>query len=147
MSRWPLTLEERFWSKVDKAGGACWTWNGTINRYGYGEFAIGKKHYGAHRVAYELSVAPIPAGLEIDHLCRNTRCVNPAHLEPVTPRENQLRSNSVAGINARKTHCIRGHEFSPDNTYISPKSGQRVCRICADVSRRLYLKKRSEATA
>lgn len=76
-------------------------------------------------------VGPIPEGLDLDHLCRVRQCVNPDHLEPVTARENLMRSPlTQASINSAKTHCKRGHEFTPDNTRIFPKSGSRCCKTC-----------------
>jgi hypothetical protein len=85
-----------------------------------------------HRVAYELAKGPIPAGMQIDHLCRVLTCCNPAHLEAVTPRTNVRRSNSTAGINARKTHCSRGHplDLASDNCRYSEKYNTRFCRAC-----------------
>jgi hypothetical protein len=85
--------------------------------------------WAAHRAAYTLLVAPIPDGLTIDHLCRNTSCVNPAHLEPVTQRENGLRGTSPAAVNARKVECVNGHPLSGDNLHIGT-DGSRRCRIC-----------------
>ena len=80
------------------------------------------------RVAYEMVVGPIPDGLQIDHLCRVRNCVNPDHLEPVTPRENTMRGYSIQAQNARKTHCIHGHPFE-GNTYARP-DGNRECAVC-----------------
>lgn len=90
-----MTREERFWAKVDRSGD-CWRWTGALARGGYGFAVVGsrddpQRYRNAHRFAYELSVGPIPEGLELDHLCRNRRCVNPAHLEPVTHSENMRR--------------------------------------------------------
>jgi hypothetical protein len=83
-----------------------------------------------HRVAYELLVGPIPEGLELDHLCRNTRCVNPEHLEPVTGRENLMRAvSSWAAKNAAKTHCPQGHPYDEENTKVK-RDGGRACRAC-----------------
>jgi hypothetical protein len=110
---------------ADPATG-CWIWQRAVSSTGYGILA-GQL---AHRAVYERHRGPVPAGLELDHRCRNRACVNPDHLEPVTHRENQRRGAAPNGINARKTHCIRGHEFTPANTYIRPDNGNRQCRIC-----------------
>lgn len=104
----------RFMSKIDKTA-TCWLWIGGLDAYGYGQF---DRHDKAHRVAYEMLVGPIPEGLVIDHLCRVRRCVNPEHMEPVTHGENNLRGIGPAAVHAAQTHCIRGHEFTPENTYI-----------------------------
>jgi len=117
----------RFWSKVSKTEN-CWNWTGWL-RLGYGQFNVGRRKFAAHRVAYELTVGPIPEGMQLDHLCRNTRCVNPAHLEPVTPVENTHRGTQPAADNARKTHCKNGHPLSGDNLQIV-FNGRRRCRIC-----------------
>lgn len=92
-----LTVAERFWPRVDRRGETeCWMWRGCVNPVtGYGQWANGYSIIGAHRVAYELMVGPIPSGLEIDHLCRVRACVNPAHLEAVTHRENILRGHAA----------------------------------------------------
>ena len=120
-----------FWSLVDR-GPDCWLWTGLIDRYGYG-----RRHTGgeilAHRIAYRLVVGPIPAGLQLDHLCRNRRCVNPAHLEPVTGRENLRRSPLMPGIaRAARTTCRNGHPYDDANTRVSvgPNGTGRVCRTC-----------------
>ena len=105
----------RFWDKVLKTA-TCWLWTRHRQRSGYGSHWWNGQPALAHRVAYEIAVGPIPVGLEIDHLCRVRGCVNPAHLEAVTPRENALRSESFAGRNARATHCKHGHPFIPGNT-------------------------------
>lgn len=91
-----LTVEERFWSKVQPTG-FCWEWIGGLD-VGYGFFALTHDiKVGAHRWAYEHLVGPIPEGLHIDHLCRNRQCVNPDHLEPVTLEENTRRMHAVRG--------------------------------------------------
>lgn len=130
------TLLDRFWEKVDRSGGplACWPWLGVVSDNGYGKL---NNRY-AHRVAYQLAVGPIPDGLTIDHVkargCTRRDCCNPAHLEPVTRGENALRGDSRNARNARKTHCRRGHEFTPENTRIS-KRGHRECRTCSRMNR------------
>lgn len=128
-----LTSQERealFWSYVDRTDpSACWTYPQKASVNGYAVVTVFGRSMLAHRYAYEISVGAIPDGLQLDHLCRNRRCVNPAHLEPVSQRENLLRGEGFAGTNARKTHCKRGHEFTPENTRLRP--GGRDCRACA----------------
>lgn len=128
----PLERLRKFAPKIqvnEETG--CWEWLG--NRHpdsGYGRIWYSKHDdRSVHRVAYETARAPIPPGLVIDHLCRNRGCCNPEHLEVVTNVENVMRGESIAAQNARKTHCKRGHEFTPDNTYVGAQ-GQRSCRTC-----------------
>lgn len=120
---------ERFWSKVNK-NSECWIYSGTIVDSGYGHFTIGKKSIRAHRFSYELHKGPIPKGLVLDHLCRNKLCVNPDHLEAVTIRINTLRGHGPSSMNAKKTHCKNGHEFTEDNVYQPPGRLHRMCIIC-----------------
>jgi hypothetical protein len=108
----------------------CWQWLGSQKSKGYGAFAVDGKTMCAHRVSWELAVGPIPAGMEMDHLCRNPGCVNPDHLEVVTRRENSLRGMSFAGVNARKTHCPQGHPYDEENTSTNTTTGGRLCRSC-----------------
>lgn len=123
---------DRFLAKIEKQENGCWEWTATHNNQGYGQFRIGNFTAKAHRISYMMFVGPIPDGLELDHLCRNRSCVSPEHLEPVTSQENTLRSPiAVAAINAAKTHCLNGHEFTPENTYMQGKHLQnRGCREC-----------------
>lgn len=138
------TIEQRFWEKVDKTE-ACWIWTGALST-GYGFFNPSAREKGyAHRYSYEWSVGPIPDGMQLDHLCRNTRCVNPAHLEPVEPGENYRRGNGFSGINSRKTHCPGGHEYDAPNTYVDAR-GQRHCRKCR-AQRQAEYKRRRRAAA
>lgn len=131
----------RFWAKVDKRGpDECWEWTGARAR-GYGRFTVeGKTTVGAHRLSYELLVGPIPEGLTLDHLCRNRACVNPAHLEPVTSRENILRGQSPAAANSKKTICSRGHALSGANVYLSAKG--RECMTCRRAHHRAWRARR-----
>ncbi len=113
-------------SMVDENG--CWIWKFATYPTGYGHCARDSGY--AHRVSWEIANGPIPAGLTIDHLCRVRACVNPDHLDAVTIRENILRSPfAVAAINARKTHCVRGHPFDEENTRLD-SHGRRICRTC-----------------
>lgn len=130
---------DEFWVHVNKSGeNGCWTWSGSLTPKGYGKFWDGARMVRAHRYAYECLRGAIPAGLQIDHLCRVRNCVNPDHMEPVTVRVNVLRGVSFSAINALRTHCMRGHEFTADNTYWN--KGKRECRIC-----RRYAKARARA--
>ena len=124
-------IADRFWAKVDRGSPTdCWLWTAGTLRGGYGAFSPESgRQASAHRVAYELTHGSIPDGLVLDHLCRTPACVNPAHLEPVTHRENTLRGTAPTAVNARKTHCANGHEFTPDNTYVT-RNGGRNCRAC-----------------
>lgn len=107
----------------------CWNWTGPLRGKGYGVLHINGKRFIAHRWFYERLVGPIPLGLCLDHLCRNKRCVNPAHLEPVTNRENVLRGIGETAQNSAKTYCPKGHEYTPENTRIG-HHGSRQCREC-----------------
>lgn len=140
-------LPDRFWAKVDITD-ECWIWTSRI-RGGYGRYRVTEREErAAHRVAYEALVGPIPEGMTLDHLCHSSdpsciggdacphrRCVNPDHLEPVTLRDNLLRSNSFVAINAAKTHCAHGHPFAGDNLLIvqNGKRTQRACRTCRQI--------------
>jgi hypothetical protein len=106
----------------------CWVWGGPVDRDGYPRCTVNGRQVFAHRFFYSVMVAPIPEGLDIHHLCHNRRCVSPAHLTPATRRENVHDSTSPAADNSRKTHCIHGHLFSPDNT--CRRRDQRFCRTC-----------------
>ena len=142
------TPEMRFWAKVDKRGpDDCWLWTGWVDPQGYGRFLFDGRVQGAHRFAYLRFVGPIPDGKVLDHACHtwdatcldlgsgcpHRRCVNPRHLQPVTQRENLLRGNNSR---VRITHCIRGHEYTPENTRLrfppnEPPS--RACKACEKI--------------
>ncbi len=103
----------------------CWVWD-RGKTSGYGIMWAGGKPYRVHRVVYEEIIGPIPAGLEIDHLCRNRACYNPEHLEAVTRRENTIRGKGGRLV----TQCPKGHPYLGDNLYIQPSTGHRICREC-----------------
>jgi hypothetical protein len=114
----------------------CWEWNKSLSKQGYGTFTANNKRYRAHRATYMALVGDIPEGLVLDHLCRNTRCVNPEHLEPVTQRENVLRGVGPAAQNAGKSHCPRNHALVDANLIPAlARKGGRACRAC-DVAAR-----------
>lgn len=121
--------EARFWAYTRAIPDGCWEWQGSLDQEGYARFQVGQKIVKAYRWSYEQFVGPVPDGQVLDHLCRNRACVRPDHLEPVENRENILRGVGVTARNARKTHCKRGHEFTPENTY-TEKGGRRTCRTC-----------------
>lgn len=180
----------------------CWYWLGAPTKAGYGTMSVLGKRMYAHRISHELFTGPIPEGLTIDHLCRVRHCVNPAHLEAVTQRVNNLRGTGmsarhakvthcpfghpydvantaigergtrkckackarrsrdryvrilaaegkVAGINrSDRTHCPKGHSYDSSNTYITPSTGARTCRVCRkDARRRHYEQERRELAA
>jgi hypothetical protein len=128
-------LEDRFWAKVTEGPNGCWAWTAARGRDGYGKFYMAGAMRQAHRVAYELAVGMIPPGLDLDHLCRNRACVNPAHLEPVTRRENLMRGPTIPAAHAAKTHCPRGHAYTGTNLYVTA-SGTRKCRACHRIDER-----------
>ncbi|MET8985829.1 HNH endonuclease [Nonomuraea wenchangensis] len=123
-----LTLERRFFDHIDHEDErGCWVWDKPHPESGYGQFQGGS----AHRWAYVFFRVDIPPTLDIDHLCRNRACVNPWHMDPVPTKVNVLRGIGPSALNARKTHCIRGHEFTEANTYSPPgRLGRRYCRTC-----------------
>ena len=130
----PISIEARFLAKVQKSDG-CWNWTASVKPNGYGQFApVNRIPRYAHRVAYELWVGPIPPDRQIDHLCRNKRCVNPAHLDLVTASENTFRSPLT---HSGKMVCKRGHPFDLFNTMME-RSGNllyRRCRACREQQR------------
>lgn len=134
-------LSTRFWSKVGCCiPNKCWEWIGAKSDRGYGRFWFEGSRQPAHRVAYTLMVGKIPKGNEVDHLCRNHSCVNPKHLEVVSHKENCSRG--LVGLNNRffkTSHCINGHEFTPENTRIR-SNGSRNCRTCQREHKQQYQK-------
>jgi hypothetical protein len=121
-----ITVSESLMAMVSpEPDSGCWLWLGAVTPGGYARLRDGY----AHRMSYEIHVGPIPPGLQLDHLCRVRSCVNPAHLEAVTQKINIGRGE--AGMHMReRTHCPRGHERTPENTYTRIKRGHSECRIC-----------------
>lgn len=130
-----LSVEERIrrQTRVDSETG-CIIWTGNADTSGYGRLKIHGRHQRVHRLAYELARGPIPAGLQIDHLCRVRECANPDHMEPVTGKENLRRSPLYC---ANKTHCPQGHPYAGDNLYVA-RCGARHCRACKRIRSRRY---------
>lgn len=133
-------IQTRFFKKIEYSNhfdDDCWYWTSTNHKDGYGQFKLNSKSCLAHRISYELFRGKIPIGLQLDHLCRNRKCVNPNHLEIVSNRENVLRGVSVCAINYKKTHCKHGHKFDEKNTYFN-KNKNRRCRFCVMISQRKH---------
>lgn len=128
--------------RINKTAG-CWDWTGSMYGNGYGRLRCASRQGElAHRVAYEMWVGPLVEGLTIDHLCRNKRCVNPAHLEQVTITEN-VRRSSRSQSQMSRTHCPQGHEYTASNTLTY--RGMRQCIACRQEHGLRYMAKNREA--
>lgn len=139
------TPEDRFHGKYVVAPNGCWIWISSVNAKNYGQLYVRGRLVFAHRFSYELHVGPISDGLEIDHLCRVTLCVNWRHLEQVTARENTLRGFSPSAIAARKAACVNGHEYTAASTYFyGPYGACRRCRTCDSARHRAAYKPRRQ---
>jgi hypothetical protein len=145
-----------FWRRVNQNGpvpahrpelGPCWVWKGSIGSNGYANIIAGPDgtRRRPHVISYLALVGPIAPGLDIDHLCRNTACLNPRHLEAVTHRVNMLRGVNACAVHARKTHCKHGHALTPENVYVRLDNGGRQCRTCNHIreSRRAKWRRRT----
>lgn len=144
-ARWRNTghPEGKFWigwklAKIDRRGpDDCWEWQGARTSTGYGSVGHDFRHMSAHVLAYEHWVGPVPSGLELDHLCRNRACCNPAHLRPI-PRADNRRDVTPPQLRAT---CGKGHAFTPANTYYTSRSRQcRECKRILDRARRARLR-------
>lgn len=128
------TLEARF-KKFTKVVNGCWEWTGSISKPGYGRISKNGKPELAHRVSFEFHKHKIPKGMYIDHICRNTKCLNPEHLRCVTPKQNAIEnSKGQAYVNSKKTHCPYGHAYAGDNVFVrkgKASFNQRGCRACS----------------
>lgn len=138
-----LSEMERFWHRVEKQADGCWIWKGHLTR-GYGRFRFDDDTtQPAHRAAWILLVGPIPDANHIDHLCWNRPCVNPDHLEPVTPQENMRR---VAERNHDEwTTCQSGRHPYPENRVLEPSTGRYRCLMCRREAQRRYKAKMRDA--
>lgn len=150
MPEYDQQARRRLMAKVAVAPNGCWEWTAHIEDNGYGRFGYRGTMRWAHRVSYQIFVGCIPDGLDLDHLCRNRKCVNPDHLEPVTRKVNAERG--VAGQVNRdrmisKTHCPQGHPYSGDNLYVVPSTGYRQCNACRLANKRAYRARIRNVTA
>lgn len=126
------TIKDEFatrYTPVTESG--CWLWDGRVRPDGYAVTSYMGRHQYAHRMSYMLFNGAITNGLQIDHLCRVRCCVNPAHLEAVTQRENLLRGVGISAKASKQTHCINGHELRGDNLlFVKTRPRKRICRAC-----------------
>lgn len=136
---------KRLLARVVPVSSGCWIWQGPICRLGYGKVWFDGKNTSAHRVMYVLAKGPIPAGFDIDHLCKVRSCCNPAHLEAVTHQEN-IRRGDTGIVNRSKTHCPQGHPYSGENLHIRPGGGRR-CKECNCIQARAYYHKHKKERA
>jgi len=129
----PQTIQERI---IPLTESGCWIWMGWVNDSGYGMIRRQKnnvkEHIRVHRYVYELLNEPIPKNMTIDHLCRVRLCVNPHHMEIVSPVENVMRGESRAAKAARRDTCAKGHPYTLLN-FVARSDGYRGCRICTEV--------------
>ena len=147
-----IPFETRFeFFTIPEPNSGCLIWLGPLNNSGYGQMKTGYKSEGTrrtylvHRIAYEHFVGPIPEKMDLDHLCRVRCCVNPAHLEPVTRRENNLRGIGPQVHRARKAaqqYCKRGHQLFGDNMFLNSE-GKRACKACRKQLSEKYRRQRA----
>lgn len=155
----PQDPRDRLFSRAVPGRNGCIIWTGAVNpATGYGQLKVQGQRWSAHRLAYVVVKGPIPDGLVIDHACHNRdatcvggncihhRCINPHHLDAVTSSENHARSPHTKRANKRRTHCLQGHEMTPENTLAT--GATRTCRTCRNQRvRENRARKRAESTA
>lgn len=128
-------IQQRILCRIQVNSRGCWVWQGALAS-GYGRMGAGMENEakieGVHRLAYREWRGDVPARMQLDHeKCDNPPCCNPWHLEPKTSWKNLQRSKTNPfAVKARAGSCIRGHEFTPENTYIHPQRGTRHCKQC-----------------
>ncbi len=155
-ARYPMQTPEQWLERLEgsyipEPNSGCWLWVAACYRHNYGNVNIGRRSVSAHRLSYELHRGPIPPGMVLDHLCRTPRCINPAHLEPVTQKVNIRRGNYMAGPLARgrqmrmATICRRGHPYTDDTVVVA---GSRRCITCIRVQwTKTNIRRRAERLA
>lgn len=138
---WKMTPIERLYRRVEPAEG-CWFWNGAHSSGGYAYLQHTGKANRVIRLIYEAMWKDIDEGMVLDHLCSNVWCISPSHLEEVTPQVNTLRGGGPASLNAKKTECLRGHDLTPENTYIRKDRTGRYCKQCISIRDKQYLERK-----
>ena len=146
----PKDVKLRLLSKIDTSGPSfdgspCWIWIAGCNSGGYGAIKVKGRQKGAHRVAYETFIGPIPEDHQVHHRCEKQSCINPSHLQAIVVRKHLLISRTFQAANAAKTHCPQGHVYDESNTRM--RSGARTCRKCASSNAAKYKQSRPEKVA
>lgn len=136
------TVVNKFWAKVNKTDG-CWEWTGATTHNGYGSFTVDGRGVRAHRYSWRLHYGDDPGRMLVCHTCDNPKCVRPDHLFLGTTVQNERDKVAKGRHNEQqKTHCPRGHEYTPENTYVRPDRPNRMCRQCRAESERKRVRNR-----